>query len=164
GPALVPGNPEESLLYNAILRTGKLQMPPGKQGLSPEEIKTVRDWIQQGAPWDAVGSKKESSWWSFRKPTRPAVPAVRNTGWVRTPADAFILRPLEKRGLARAAPADRQTLIRRAYFDLHGLPPAPEDVTGFVNDLSPDAWERLVDRLLDSPRYGERWGRLWLDV
>src|SRR5581483_2357923 len=105
-----------------------------------------------------------SSWWSFRKPVRPPVPAVKNASWVKNPVDAFILAKLEEKGFHPAAPADRRTLVRRAYFDLHGLPPTPEQVDEFVKDQSPDAYEKLIDRLLASPRYGERWGRYWLDL
>jgi len=137
-------------------------MPPGKTPLSATEIGALRDWIQAGARWES--GTIASSWWSFKKPVRPAVPAVRNASWVRNPIDAFILSKLEQNGLHPAAPADRRTLVRRAYFDLHGLPPTPEQVEQFVNDPSGDAYEKLVDRLLASPRYGERWGRYWLDL
>src|SRR6266851_2347117 len=164
GPAVVPGNAEASLLYKAVRREGELQMPPGKTPLSATEIGTLRDWIKAGARWESNSGTTASSWWSFKKPVRPVVPAVKNTSWVRNPIDAFILSKLEQNGLHPAAPADRRTLARRAYFDLHGLPPTPEQVEQFAQDQSSDAYEKLVDRLLASPRYGERWGRYWLDL
>ncbi len=165
GPALVPGKAGESLLLKAVTRTGDLKMPPGKQVLAADEIDAIRRWIDQGAPWDADASQAvEPSWWSFRKPKHFPVPEVRDRAWVKNPIDAFILAKLEQKGLHPAPPAERRTLVRRAYFDLHGLPPAPDDVQAFVDDTRPDAWEKLVDRLLASPRYGERWGRQWLDV
>jgi hypothetical protein len=102
--------------------------------------------------------------WSFRPPGRPATPAVRDGGWCRNPIDAFVLARLEKAGLRPAAPADRAALVRRLTIDLTGLPPTPQDVSAFVRDSAPDAYERLVDRLLASPGYGERWAQHWLDV
>jgi hypothetical protein len=113
---------------------------------------------------DEKPSGGKNEWWSLRPLVQPPVPAVKNAGWVRTPVDAFVLAELETRGLPTAPEADRPTLIRRIIFDLHGLPPTPEEVEQFVNDRRPDAYERLVERLLASPRYGERWGRHWLDV
>ena len=164
GPAVVPGKPEESLLYRAVLRREDLQMPPGKQGLAAADVATLRAWIEAGAPWNSSAPNSDSSWWAFRKLSGAAPPAVKNTGWVRNPIDAFIVGKLEEKGLHPVAAANRRTLVRRAYFDLHGLPPTPEEVDQFVNDPSPDAYEKLIDRLLASPRYGERWGRRWLDV
>lgn len=163
GAAVVPGNAEASLLLKAIRREGDLQMPPGKTGLAADEIALLREWINAGARREPASSAA-STWWSFRKPVRPPVPAVKNTGWVRNPVDAFILAKLEEKGLRPAAEAGRRTLARRAYFDLHGLPPTPEQVDEFVNDKSPESYEKLIDRLLASPRYGERWGRYWLDL
>ncbi|MFN3325452.1 MAG: PSD1 and planctomycete cytochrome C domain-containing protein [Bryobacteraceae bacterium] len=166
GPAIVPGDAEASLLYKAVRREGELQMPPGKTALTGSEIAILRDWIDAGAPWDARSGQAVSapSWWSFRKPVRPPIPQVKHAAWVRNPIDAFILRKLGEIGLQPAPPADRHTLVRRAYFDLHGLPPTPEQVDEFVNDKSENAYEKLVERLLASPRYGERWGRYWLDL
>jgi len=166
GPAVVPGNAEASLLYKAVKREGELQMPPGKTPLTPSEIGILRDWINAGARRESASGANEisSSWWSFRKPVRPLVPTVKNAAWVRNPIDAFILARLEQKGLRPAPPADRQTLVRRVYFDLHGLPPTPELVEQFVNDESADAYEKLIERVLASPRYGERWGRYWLDL
>lgn len=166
GPSVVPGNAASSILYKAVAREGELQMPPGKATLTPAEVAVVRDWINAGAKWESGAKPAVSapSWWSFKKPVRPAVPAVKNAAWVRNPIDAFVLAKLEAKGLPPSPEADRQTLVRRAYFDLHGLPPTPEQVAEFVADKSADAYEKLIDRLLASPRYGERWGRYWLDL
>jgi len=168
GPAIVPGQPDQSLLMKAILREGDLKMPPGKQGLSTNEIAAVREWIAKGASSEVTREltrkKVEPSWWAFKKPVRPSVPAVKNSAAVANPIDAFILAKLEEKGLTPSPRADKRTLIRRAYFDLHGLPPTKDQVETFLNDARPDAWQRVVDSLLASPRYGERWGRMWLDV
>ncbi len=164
GPAIVPGHAEKSLLYTAVKRDGALQMPPGKVALTTSEVGVIRDWINAGARQEKGPTAAGPSWWSFRKPIRPPAPAVKDVSWVRNPIDAFILARLEKEGLRPAAPADRRTLARRAYFDLHGLPPTPREVADFVNDPSENAYEKLIDRLLASPRYGERWGRYWLDL
>jgi mono/diheme cytochrome c family protein len=164
GPAVVPGKPDESLIYTAVLKKGSLQMPPGKQSLESAEIEVIRHWIESGAAWDAAGSKKsEPAWWAFRSLRRPNVPPV-NSVWVKNPIDAFIAQVHQANKLAPAAAAERRALIRRVYFDLHGLPPSPGEVDQFANDPDPQAYEKLVDRLLASPRYGERWGRFWLDV
>ncbi len=165
GPAVTPGVAEDSLLYLAAKREGELRMPPGNASLSPAEIGVLRDWIDAGAAWAAAESETAPyAWWSFRKPQRPEVPQPEDANWARNPVDAFILAKLEEQGLRPAEPADRRTLARRAYFDLHGLPPTPEQVEEFVGDSSDDAYEKLLDRLLDSERYGERWGRYWLDL
>jgi len=152
GPAVVPGNPSASLIYQAVLRQGDLKMPPGKQALSAADAATLKSWIEGGAAFTAPAAAAEPTWWSFKKPRRPAIPGSASAN----PIDAL---------LKTAAPAaDRRTLIRRATFDLHGLPPTPAETAAFVNDPDPKAYEKLVARLLGSPRYGERWGRLWLDV
>ncbi|MBM3811054.1 MAG: DUF1553 domain-containing protein [Acidimicrobiia bacterium] len=165
GPAIVPGKAAESTLYKAVLREGELQMPPAPASLTAAEVKIIRDWINAGARWDsAQGAKAAWGWWSFHKPVRPKIPEVKNKGWVRQPVDAFILAAIERSGLQPAAGAGRRVFARRATFDLHGLPPAPEEVERFVKDTSADAYEKLIDRLLASPRYGERWGRYWLDL
>jgi mono/diheme cytochrome c family protein len=165
GPAVVPGRSADSLLYKAIAGAGDLKMPPGKPPLSPDAVRAIATWIDSGAKWsDSPGAIADPSWWAFRKPQRPAVPQVKNSAWVRTPVDAFILSKLESERLTPAPPADKTTLVRRLYFDLTGMPPAPEDVSAFLADQSADAYEKLVDRLLASPHYGERWGRHWLDV
>jgi len=164
GPAIVPGDAEASLLYKAVRRAGDLQMPAGKPALTTSEVNLLRDWINAGAPLASPPKAAAATWWSFRKPVRPPVPAINNTAAIRNPIDAFVLARVERNGLQPAPPADRRTLARRAYFDLHGLPPTPVQVEQFVKDASPDAYEKLIDRLLESPRYGERWGRHWLDL
>ncbi len=169
GPAQTPGKSATSLLYLALERTGDLKMPPGKQGLPPHEIRVIRDWIESGAHWPredtpAASAALEPAWWSLRKPIRPAPPELRNAAIVPSPVDRFILNKLEARGLKPAPGASKLTLIRRAAFDLTGLPPEPAQVAAFLKDDSPKAWENLIDRLLASPQYGEKWGRHWLDV
>lgn len=164
GPAFTAGKKNDSLLYQAILRTGALKMPPGKDALRPEQIELLGKWIDAGAPWAETAKRSDPSWWSFRKIQRPAVPPVKNAGWTRNPIDSFLLAKLEANRLTPVRAATKQALIRRAYFDLHGLPPSPKEVDEFVSDSSPQAYEKLIDRLLASPRYGERWGRHWLDV
>jgi len=153
GAAVALGNANSSLLIEAVERTGELKMPPGDQPLDAADIAALREWIDAGVLWE-VGEPQDSTWWSFRKPVRPGGESI----------DEFIVAKLREQGIKRTAPADRRTLVRRAYFDLHGLPPAPEEVDQFVDDESPDAFARLIDRLLESPRYGERWGRYWLDL
>jgi cytochrome c553 len=162
GPAIVPGNATASLLYQAVRRDGEVKMPPGKKGLDPADVAAIKAWIDSGASaWGATpAASAQSSWWSFRKPVRPAVPVSQ----AKNPIDAFIDAKLKERKLTAVGKADRRTLIRRLTFDLHGLPPTPEEIEAFVNDAAADAYEKLVDRLLASPRYGERWGRHWLDV
>jgi mono/diheme cytochrome c family protein len=150
GPAIIPGKPDESVLYRAVARQGDLQMPPGKAALAPDDVAAVRSWIEAGAPWTAAAKGPDSSWWAFRKKLDAVPPPVKNAAWTRNPIDAFILSKLEEKGLRPAAEAARRTLIRRAYFDLHGLPPAPEEVEQFVQDTAPDAYEKLIDRLLAS--------------
>jgi hypothetical protein len=166
GPALVPGHSARSRLLEFV--TGpKPRMPRTGTKLTAEEVALLRRWVDAGAPWPAgvvLKAQAEAVWWSLRPLARPAVPKVLGKQRVRTPVDAFLLAALEAKGLSFAPDADRRTLIRRLSFDLHGLPPALEEVEGFVGDHCPDAYERLVDRLLASPRYGERWGRHWLDV
>jgi len=157
GPAIVPGKPSESLLLR-LISGGEPSMPFGGLPLSPAEIESVREWIEQGAPW-----VQPARWWSLLPLKRPPAPKS-DDSWIRTPVDAFVLTKLREKGLYPSPEADRRTLIRRLTYDLHGLPPAPEEVEAFAADKAPDAYEKLVDRLLASPRYGERWGRHWLDV
>jgi len=166
GPALIPGKAEESLLYQAASHKGQLKMPLGKPPIPQEDLEVLKTWIDRGAPWSTVAQTNapDASWWSFREPKRPIVPTTRNENWIRTPIDAFILANLEQKQLKPAPQADKRTLIRRAYFDLIGLPPTPKQVETFVKDTSPNSYERLIDQLLASPQYGERWGRRWLDV
>ena len=157
--AVVPGKLDDSVLYQRIVTADPGEhMPPAKSGkaLTPAEVARLKAWIEQGAPFPRH--------WAFVPPTRPAVPPVKNTGWVKTPVDAFVLARLEKEGLSPAPEADRVTLIRRLSLDLIGLPPTPAEVDAFLADTRPDAYGKLVDRLLQSPHYGERWGRLWLDA
>ena len=167
GPALIPGQAEASRLYLAASHQWELKMPPQGDPLSAGELAVLRRWIDQGAVWEAAKAKvapTEELWWSFRKPTRPRPPSVIEKEWVKNPIDAFVLAKLEEKGFPHAPRAARTTLIRRLYFNLIGLPPTPEEVEQFVKDGSPNAYESLVNRLLESPRYGERWGRHWLDV
>lgn len=172
-PVIRQRSAAESVLYQKISTGG---MPPqGEPKLRPEQIETIRKWIDAGAPfartYDSlnnaeVGNVTESDrkFWAFRKPVRPPVPAIRRRSRVPAPIDAFVLAKLEEKKLTFAPEADAQTLIRRAYYDLTGLPPSPEEVDAFVADRGPSAFERLVDRLLASPHFGERWGRHWLDA
>ncbi len=170
GEAIVVGDPDSSLLLERIVSG---EMPPGKAKLKPAEIELIRVWIRTGAktaepePEDAsvsAFSLAERNFWSLQPILKPDVPDVADSTRVRTPIDAFVLARLEKEKLNFAPDADRRTLIRRLSFDLIGLPPTPEEVKSFLADTEPGAYERLVDRLLESPHYGERWGRHWLDV
>jgi mono/diheme cytochrome c family protein len=172
GPAIVPHKSSESRLIVAI-SGGKDDipaMPPKeKPPLSQEEIAILRAWVDAGAPAPAnetvaKSTTPASQHWSFRPISRPAEPAVKNPAWVRNPIDRFVLARLEKENIAPSPEADRVTLLRRVSLDLTGLPPTPQEVEDFLNDKRPDAYERVVDRLLASPHYGERWGRHWLDL
>jgi cytochrome c553 len=175
GPALVPGNPETSLLIKAVRYTDTdLQMPPRGKKLSDDQIADLVAWVKMGAPDTralakgagdtGVWSKERRDHWAFKPIRKQPIPEVQDTNWVANPIDAFVLAKLEKEGMKPAPPADRRTLIRRATYDLTGLPPTPEEVQAFVDDTSPDAYAKVVDRLLASPQYGERWGRYWLDT
>lgn len=166
GAALVAGKPAESLLIRVVTAAdGVPKMPPSGK-LKDSEIAALTEWVQRGAPWGAGATAPAGTtkYWSFEAPRTHAQPALRDAAWVKSPVDAFILAGLEAKGLRPAAPADQRTLIRRATYDLTGLPPTEEQVQAFLADKAPDAFARLVDRLLESPRYGERWGRHWLDV
>ncbi|MCC6395240.1 MAG: DUF1549 domain-containing protein [Bryobacterales bacterium] len=166
GPAVSPGKPAESLLLSAVRQTGALRMPPSGK-LKDAEIAALTEWIAMGAPWGAkahASKEPPKKYWAFLPAHEPPLPEVHNAAWVKSPMDRFILSALEAKGLAPAPPADKRTLIRRATFDLTGLPPTPREVRAFLEDTRPDAFARVVDRLLDSPHYGERWGRHWLDV
>jgi len=170
GPAIVPGDPEKSLLIKAVRYTDEdLQMPPKGQKLSDAKIADLEAWVKMGAPDPRTGSvvaanQSPRDHWSFKPIQNPPVPVVQETNWVQTPVDAFILAKLEANGMKPNALADKRTLIRRATFDLIGLPPTTQEVDDFLADNSPDAFAKVVDRLLASPHYGERWGRYWLDV
>jgi mono/diheme cytochrome c family protein len=172
--SVVVGEPEKSPLIKAVRHEGDVQMPP-KEKLPDSDIETLAAWVKMGAPWPnspdvKILTKEErlrdarASLWSLQPITEPAAPAVKNGGWVARPLDAFVLARLEAAGLTPSPTADKRTLIRRATFDLHGLPPTPEEVEAFVKDESPEAYKTVIERLLSSPRYGERWGRHWLDV
>jgi hypothetical protein len=167
GPVIQPGDPDNSLLIRAIRHTDKkLKMPPADP-LSSEVVADFELWIHEGAslPADAVGiDKKQTVLWSLQKPKLSTLPPVRDSSWIRNDIDRFVLSRLEARNLSPSAEADKRTLIRRATYDLTGLSPTFAEVERFVQDPSPQAYERLIDRLLASPRYGERWGRHWLDV
>ena len=173
-PAVVPRDVEKSRLIEAIrYRNDELQMPPTKAGgkLREDQIADFVAWVEAGAPdprtanpADRPASVAARSHWAFKPPRTPAVPTVKETRWPKTSVDFFILSKLETKGLQPSPPADKRTLIRRASFDLTGLPPRPEEVDAFLADKSGDAFARVVDGLLSSPRYGERWGRYWLDV
>ncbi|MEX2560677.1 MAG: PSD1 and planctomycete cytochrome C domain-containing protein [Pirellulales bacterium] len=168
GAAILPGNSRESRMVRLVsgLEEG-LVMPPEGDGLSGSEIELLAAWIDQGAQWseDAGGpARAAADHWSFRPIRRPSPPAVTREGWVRNSIDAFVLARLEPAGVPPAAEADRYTLIRRLSLDLHGLLPSPADVEAFAADTHSDAYERLADRLLASPHFGERWGRHWLDL
>jgi hypothetical protein len=168
GAVAVPGKSAESLLFSYV-RDKK--MPP-KQPLNEQEIDLLRRWIDGGIVWRGPAltpppmetPRAGADWWSLQPIRRPALPAVSRPAWVRTPLDAFILARLDKEGLAPAGETDRRTYIRRVALDLTGLLPTPEEIDAFLNDASADAYEKLVDRLLASPTYGERWARHWLDV
>jgi mono/diheme cytochrome c family protein len=176
GPAIVPNDPEKSLLIQAVRQTGELKMPKGGK-LTPEQVQNLTEWVRMGAPWpksrpvQAVAasvpykiSPEQRSFWSFQPIKMPAPPVVKDGRWAKTTIDRFVLAKLEAQGIVPAPAADRRTLIRRATFDLTGLPPTPEEIEAFEKDKAPNAFAKVVDRLLASPRYGERWGRHWLDV
>ncbi len=177
GPAIEAGRPDSSRLIEAVRQSGDLVMPP-KGKLKEGEVADLVAWVRAGAPWpEAIAevrpasaevpgkvSAEDRAFWSFRPVEDPPAPAVGDASWPRSDLDRFVLAEMEARGLRPVAPADRRALIRRASFDLIGLPPTPEEVDAFLADGSPDAFARVVDRLLASPHYGERWGRHWLDV
>jgi Protein of unknown function (DUF1553)/Protein of unknown function (DUF1549)/Planctomycete cytochrome C len=173
---IIAGDPEASLLIKAIRYTdSKLQMPPTGQ-LPAEQIKDFEAWVKMGAPdpragpasaqatWQPYDLEQARKFWSFQPIKDAPPPEVNNKAWVRSPVDRFILAKLERKGLKPVGDADKRTLIRRATFDLTGLPPTPEEIDAFLNDTSAKAFEKVIDRLLASPQYGERWGRHWLDV
>jgi hypothetical protein len=172
GPALVPGDPDRSLLIRAVRYQGDVKMPP-KGRLSDKQVDLLVRWVRMGAPDPRDGSlavrtidlEQGRRHWAF-PPLRPTAPppVADRAAWCRTPVDRFILAALEGHGLLPNPAADRRTLIRRASFDLLGLPPEPEEVDAFVNDPDPEAYDKLLDRLLASPHYGERWARHWMDV
>ncbi len=180
GPAIVPGKPDDSLM---VKRIHAEEMPPhprltevSVKPMDPEETRTLVRWIERGAPLaveeidlagtadDPLVRPQDKDFWSFRSPQSPTIPLVTKSFWPQTPIDAFIAEKLDENHLTFSPAADRLSLLRRVTFDLTGLPPDPSDAQAFAEDRSPDAFERVVDRLLASPRYGERWGSHWLDV
>lgn len=177
GPAVDLKNPKASTMLKALHYDGDLHMPP-KGKLPEKDIATFVKWVEAGVPYrggktvvvkepktkGGVVTPESKNFWAYRPIQRPPVPPVKNAAWVKNPVDAFILAKLEEKGIAPSAPADPISLIRRAYYDLTGLPPTPEQVAAFVADPSPAAYERMIDNLLDSPHYGEKWGRHWLDL
>src|SRR5687767_9288123 len=188
GRVVVAHDLAASKLYKAVMHDGDLQMPEDAPKLPESTLRTIKLWIESGASWATVpaatGStsgggadleelrkreerpitEDERKFWQFTPIVRPTVPPVTRTAWSDNPIDAFILSALDKQGLKPVVPADKRTLVRRAYLDVLGLPPTPEEVEAFVNDRSADAWPKLVDRLLASPHYGERWARHWMDL
>lgn len=164
GPAIAPGDPDKSLLIVAVRQTGKVKMPQGRQKLTEDQIRDLEEWVRMGAPWPSGADSGSKKLWSLKPLSKPPLPKVKTAKWVRNPLDRFVLARLESAGLKPAPEADRRTLIRRLTFDLIGLPPTPAEVRAFERDKSPDAYEKVVDRLLASPRYGERWARRWMDV
>ena len=169
GPVIKPGDSAGSLLITMVSGRGKVKMPPAGPGLKSEQVATLRRWIDEGAVWPATASPQRtiqarSTHWSYQPVQRSQVPAVKAAQSVRNPIDAFIVARLEREGIAPSPEADRRTLIRRVSLDLIGLPPSLGEVEDFVADQRPDAYERLVDRLLQSPHYGEKWARHWLDL
>ena len=178
GPAIVAGDPDHSPLIGAIRHDGDVKMPP-KRKLAAAEIDALTEWVRRGAPWPSPGAEprpevaapagksigaEDRAFWAFQPVKDSPPPAVKDAAWPRSPIDAFILARLEANGLQPAPPAGKRALIRRASFDLIGLPPTSGDVDAFLADDSPGAFAKVVDRLLASPHYGERWGRHWLDV
>jgi hypothetical protein len=178
GPAVIPGKGKDSLLYKLISHSKEPTMPDDGDKLPAPAIAHIAAWIDNGAPYDAplVAKRRPPTWtekvvaadarrfWSFQPLRRPPLPRVKNTSWVRTPIDRFILARLEAAGVQPNPAVTKRQLIRRAYFDLVGLPPTPKEVADFENDKTEGAYKRLLDRLLSSPHHGERWARHWLDV
>ncbi len=173
GPVLVPGKADASLLVKKIRHEHEPGMPFKKEKLPDNVIAQIVDWVNAGAPYDrpldtsapeVISKVHHSDHWAFQTIVRPEVPKVKNSAWVRNPIDAFIAAKHEEKGLTPLGPASKALLLRRAYLDLIGIPPTPGQIEAFLADSSTDAYEKVVDRLLDSPKYGERWGRHWMDV
>ncbi|MDQ6698859.1 MAG: PSD1 and planctomycete cytochrome C domain-containing protein [Acidobacteriota bacterium] len=181
GPGVVPGKPDESLIIRAVQHADeKMKMPMGQPKLPDFEVELLASWVKAGAVWPEESPKdatkvsapksryaitpEQRAFWAFQPAAKPAIPAVVNNGWAKSDIDRFILEKLDAKKLKPNQPANARDLLRRAYLDLTGLPPTYEQTEAFVKDTSPDAFAKVVDRLLASPRYGERWGRFWLDV
>ncbi len=185
GRVVIPHKPEESRLYKAVMHTGDVAMPDGKDQLPASDLDLIRRWIEAGGSIAAVPeaaidadaeaallarreerpiTPEEREYWAYKLPVRPEVPKVARAGWTANPIDGFLLSAMEAKGLKPAPPADKRVLVRRLYLDVLGLPPSFEEVEGFVKDTSADAWPKLVDKVLASPHYGERWARHWMDL
>jgi Protein of unknown function (DUF1553)/Protein of unknown function (DUF1549)/Planctomycete cytochrome C len=167
GNRILPGKSADSPLIHYVAGVHPdRKMPPSGTPLTPRQVGILRAWIDQGAVWPdtALAGSREDQHWSLQPLVKPAVPAVKNTAWVRNPLDAFVLARLEAKGMSPAPAADKETLLRRVTFDLTGLPPTLAEREAFLADKTPEAYEKVVDRLLASPRYGERWARHWMDV
>src|SRR4051794_17408839 len=177
GPAVVAGEPAKSRLIQAVRHDGELKMPP-KGKLADQQVADLTKWVKDGAVWPDAGdadtspnhggplfNDEQREFWAFQPVRPPPVPEVRTPQLeIRNEIDRFVLAKLEAAGLKPAPPADRRTLVRRATFDLTGLPPTPDEIDAFLKDTTANAWEKVIDRLLASSAYGERWGRHWLDV
>ncbi len=173
GPVIVPGRPAQSLLIKVLGHGDPKRAMPPKKKLDEAVVRDFEEWIRQGAPDPRDGTRvagqdqgieKGRGHWAYQPPRKAAVPPVKNTAWPRTDVDRFVLKALEAKGLTPVDDADRRTLLRRVSFDLIGLPPTPAEVEAFARDPSTGAFEKVVDRLLASPRFGEKWARHWLDV
>lgn len=164
GAAIVPGHPEESVLIKMVSGQLKPRMPLKGEPLAADEIALLISWINGLKSTAAAAQNDGRDWWAVQKIQEPVLPAVRQAAWVLNPLDQFVLAELERAGIDPAPEASRSVLLRRAFFDLVGMPPTPDEAREFLDDSSPDAYKRLVDRLLADQRYGERWGRHWLDV
>ena len=167
GAAIQPGKAAESAMLDRIAAKDlSVRMPPEGEPLKPEEISAIRLWIEQGAnaPADEVPESDPRDHWAFRTPVRPTVPVAQNPEWAVNPIDGFVAAMHQEKGVTAQPAADRYTWLRRVTVDLTGLPPTYSELDAFLNDQSPDAWETIVDRLLASPQYGERWGRHWMDI
>ncbi len=178
GPSIIPGNATQSLLIQAVSHQHeKIRMPLQQPRLSDQQISDLAEWVKAGAFWPepvAVPATTSSArytitpeqraFWSLQPIKKPQPPVVKSAAWAKTDIDRFLLSKMESKGVGPVEPADRRTLVRRVYNDLTGLPPTAREIDGFVNDTTPNAWIKLIDRLLAAPRYGERWGRYWLDL
>jgi cytochrome c553 len=178
GPAIVAGQSKESLLIRAVRHVDEtLKMPMGGDKLKDQEIGDLESWIQMGAPWPEAKPStnrrtgeqyfikaEQREFWAFQSVRKPPLPKVKNAAWCRTPVDFFVLSQLEARGLRPAPATDKRTWLRRVTYDLIGLPPTPDELRLFLKDTSRQAYAKVVDRLLSSPHYGERWARYWLDI
>jgi len=168
GKVIEPGRAKDSKLYKAVAHIAEPHMPFRSERLPQETIDSLAQWVDAGAPFEgkleASSGAIRSTHWAFQSPRGPSVPQVKNQAWVRNPVDAFVSAKRQEKGLEPVGPADKRTLLRRVYLDLVGLPPTQEEMQAFLDDDSPNAYAKMVEKLLDSPRYGERWGRHWMDV